>query len=53
MPTLILKLIIPLERYDLDDLGRPHGPIFHRWLPEGEKDSISIKTKSQNVVVNA
>lgn len=53
MPTLLLKLIIPLEKHDLDDWGRPHGPIFHRWLPNGENDSISIKTKSRNVIVNA
>jgi len=53
MPTLLLKLIIPLERHDLDDWGRPHGPIFHRWLPEGESDSIFIRTKSRNVIVKA
>ena len=51
MATLIFKLIVPLERHDIEDFDRPHGPIFHRWLPDGEKDSILIQTKSRNVKV--
>ena len=51
MATLIITLIIPLERHDLEEFVRPHGPIFHRWLPDGEKDSISIKTKSRNAKI--
>jgi hypothetical protein len=51
MKTLIFNLIIPLKRYDLEEYHLPHGPLFHRWLPEGEKDSISIKTKSKNVKI--
>jgi hypothetical protein len=51
MTTLIFTLIVPLERYDLEKHGRPHGPIFHRWLPDGEKDSILIKTKSRNLKI--
>ena len=51
MPTILFSLIIPLERYDLEEYGRFHGPIFHRWLPDGEKDAISIKTKSREIEV--
>lgn len=51
MPTLLFSLIVQLERYDFGNSDSLHGPIFHRWLPDGEKDSISIKTKSKNVKV--
>lgn len=51
MATLIFKLIVPLEMHDIEDFDRPHGPIFHRWLPDGEKDSISLQKKSRNVKV--
>ena len=51
MPTAIFTLIVPLERYYLEKFDRPHGPIFHRWLPDGKKDSILIKTKSRNVKI--
>lgn len=49
MATLLIKFIIPLERYDLDEFNRPHGPLFHRWLPDGENDRISINTKSKDI----
>lgn len=26
----------------------PHGPLFHRWLPDGEKDAITFKTGDSN-----
>lgn len=51
MTTLIFTLVIPLESHDLEEYRRPHGPIFHRWLPDGGKDSILIKTKSRNVKI--
>ncbi len=51
MATLIFKLIVPLESYEINDFNPPHGPIFHRWLPDGEKDSISLQQKSKNVKV--
>ena len=41
MTKLILKFIAPSDRYNN---RRRYGPIFHRWLPDGEKDSISIKS---------
>ena len=53
MPTILFNLIVPLERYDSEEFGRVHGPIFHRWLPDGVNDSITIKTKSRNVRVDA
>jgi hypothetical protein len=51
MTTLIFTLIVPLERHDLEEYPRLHGPIFHRWLPDGEKDCILIKTKSRNLKI--
>lgn len=53
MPTLLLKFIIPFQRLGHDDWGGPHGPIFHRWLPDGENDSIYIRTNSENGIVKA
>ena len=52
MATLIIKFTVPLERYDLDEFNRPHGPLFHRWLPDGEDDRISINTKSKDIKIH-
>ena len=47
MNRLVLKLFFPLERYEL---GRwpPHGPLFHRWLPDGEMDAITVDRPSEH-----
>lgn len=37
--------------YSIEEFNRPHGPLFHRWLPDGEASSISIKTTSKNIEV--
>jgi len=42
-------MVIPLEKHDFDDFFHPHGPLFYRWLPDGEKDAIYVKTHSKNV----
>jgi len=40
---LFIRFAISLET--VDQLMKHHGPLFHRWLPDGEKDSISLCTK--------
>lgn len=44
MATLLLRFGITLEDYNLPEIDRHHGPLFHRWLPDGEKDSIVLDT---------
>jgi hypothetical protein len=47
MPTLLLRFAIVLENpalepYDPLSGERRHGPLFHKWLPDGERDSIVL-----------
>jgi hypothetical protein len=47
MPTLLLRFAIVLENsaiepYDRLSGERRHGPLFHKWLPDGEQDSIEL-----------
>lgn len=49
MSTLLkLKFRIILEDYSLEGVARHHGPLFHRWLPDGERDAISLDTGDPN-----
>jgi hypothetical protein len=53
MTTLLLKFGISLEDYELEPYSRLYdkrhsGPLFHRWLPDGEKDAIELNTKDPN-----
>jgi len=41
---LLLKFTIGLEDTNISESTRWHGPLFHRWLPDGEKDAISLGT---------
>jgi hypothetical protein len=42
MPNLRLKFAVDLENYELPELDPPKGPLFHRWLPNGEADAIEL-----------
>ena len=48
-PTAVVQLLVrfgvSLERTDIRPT-RPHGPLFHRWLPNGERDAITIKDET-------
>lgn len=48
MPALLLKFKINLEDYSVSIHPRHHGPLFHRWLPDGEKDAIVLDTGDPN-----
>lgn len=43
MPTLLLKFYIYLRRTN-QVMRDFEGPLFHRWLPDGEKDAIILNT---------
>ena len=48
MSTLLLKFGIHLEKYELPTVAQHHGPLFHRWFPDGEKDAIILNTGDPN-----
>jgi hypothetical protein len=48
MSVLQLRFVIFLEDYTLPNTSRPHGPLFHRWLPDGENNAIVLKTGDAN-----
>lgn len=48
MTILLLKFEIHLEKYDIPSILQHHGPLFHRWLPEGKKDAIILDTGDPN-----
>lgn len=41
---LLLKFTISLEDRDIPTHIRWQGPVFHRWLPDGEGDAIILET---------
>jgi hypothetical protein len=45
MADLLLRFAIQLENYELQD--RHAGPLCHEWLPDGEKDAVSIENKEE------
>lgn len=45
--ALRIRFIIDLENYDIDDLVRPKGPLFHRWLPDGRTDAIIVPVRDE------
>lgn len=47
--TLLLRLKINLEEEGVLRHHRYHGPLFHRWLPDGKRNAITLITKDTNV----
>jgi hypothetical protein len=48
MSTLLLKFALLLENYNVPSVMQHHGPLFHRWLPDGIKDAIVLNTGDSN-----
>lgn len=44
MSTLLLKMTLFLTEEHIDT-NAPPGPLFHRWLPGGVHDAISLETR--------
>ena len=42
-----LSFLIHLDNYEIDTSIRPHGLLFHRWLPDGREDAISIPVRDE------
>jgi hypothetical protein len=53
MPDLELRYCIPLEDYSISNSFRPNGPLFHRWLPDGENDLLRLNTSDQTILLTA
>lgn len=49
MHKIIVKFKLMLEDFSID-YPRLHGPLFHRWLPDGENDAIVLDTKSSSIL---
>jgi len=48
MNTFLVRIGLHLENHELDNFHHYHGPLFHRWLPDGPKDAIPLKTDDEN-----
>src|SRR5438034_882081 len=49
--TLFIKFHVMLEDYKSDSALRHCGPLFHKWLPNGESDALELRTGHPNVHV--
>jgi hypothetical protein len=43
-PPLLIRFQIDLEKEGAHEWFCPHGPLFHRWLPDGQRDAIQLNT---------
>jgi hypothetical protein len=53
MPSLLFRFAVVLEDYGIEpyslfDGERHHGPLFHKWLPNGEADAVPLVTGDSN-----
>lgn len=49
---LLIRFAIHLEDYSLPKVpARPHGPLFHRWLPDGQSDAAILGTGVSGVTL--
>ncbi len=51
MTTLYVKFGIFLSDNHLSPAHRREGPLFYRWLPDGEKDFISLATRDPSATL--
>jgi hypothetical protein len=49
MPKINFRFAIILENYKLSYPHNHAGPLFHRWLPNGESDAIELNTDDQDI----
>ena len=49
MSSLLLKFGIRLESDDLITREKHHGPFFHRWLPNGVSNALTLPTDSPEI----
>lgn len=56
MATLYLKFAVVLEDFGIEpysvaDGKRHHGPLFHRWLPDGERNAITLPSGDPRAIL--
>src|SRR6266566_10066735 len=51
MTTLLLRFRIDFWRADGTFTPEHEWPVFHRWLPDGEKDALSFDMKDPNITL--
>jgi hypothetical protein len=47
--TLLLRFVVSLIDYEESRHEHINGPLFHRWLPDGENDAIALETGNPDV----
>jgi len=45
--TVFFRFGLHLKNFDIDEMNRPEGPLFHRWLPDGLTDALVIPTADE------
>ena len=48
MPKIELRFAISLVDYEFSSPGQNSGPLFHRWLPNGEANALTLEIKDPN-----
>ena len=55
MPDLLIKFKLNLEYHPIQSgalyIPHPHGPLFHRWLPDGVADAIELDTNDSKATL--
>lgn len=51
MPTLLVRFGFNLTDYDNDVRSNPDGPLFHRWLPNGEEDALTVDVPKESASI--
>ena len=51
MRQLFIRFGVRLNDYSLEEIEQRQGPLFHRWLPDGEKDAITLDTEDENLLI--
>jgi hypothetical protein len=49
MSALLIRFKIELANPDFASYEPHYGPLFHRWLPDGDHDAIVLKTDDPNL----
>lgn len=52
MATITLRFAIRLHNSEINALRELHGPLFHRWLPDGISDALTLKSNDPNAEIS-
>lgn len=51
MHTLYIQFRACIDNSDIDQFMRHSGPVFHRWLPNGEQDALVLDQPENNLSI--